>query len=83
MTSHGIEHLELVRFQEHLAPAFKVLNLLWLEEHGLLESEDLKYLDHPREMILDKGGQIFFGLREGEAVATCAVVPLWHRLGAD
>jgi putative acetyltransferase len=67
---------EIVTFKEHYAPAFKALNLQWLQGHGLLEPEDLKYLDHPQETILDKGGQVFFALREGQIVGTCAVVPV-------
>ena len=75
MTSPDTTNLEIVTYQDHLASAFKSLNLIWLEGYHLLEAEDLKYLDHPREMILNRGGQIYFAVRSTEAVGTCAVVP--------
>lgn len=41
----------------------------------MIEPYDEYVLENPREAILDKGGSIFFGVYEGQAVATFALVP--------
>ena len=41
----------------------------------MIEPYDLKVLKQPEEMILDQGGAIYFGLVDGEAVATFALTP--------
>lgn len=41
----------------------------------MIEPYDLKVLKQPEEMILDHGGAIYFGLVDGEAVATFALTP--------
>jgi GNAT superfamily N-acetyltransferase len=69
------ELMNIVTFQPEYAEAFNRLNRAWLEGYGLYEDEDGKYLDHPQEMILDKGGEIFFALVAGEVIGTCAVIP--------
>src|SRR5918912_3261 len=66
-------HWQIVPFDAQHAAAFKALNLQWLEDHALLEAEDLKYLDHPQETIIETGGQIYVGLKGGDVVGTCAV----------
>jgi DNA-binding MarR family transcriptional regulator/GNAT superfamily N-acetyltransferase len=69
--------VEIVDFRPDLAPDFRRLNLAWLEEHFAVEPEDREILDHPGEVVVDRGGIVLFALREGEAVGTCAL--LRHR----
>ncbi|MBX7220457.1 MAG: GNAT family N-acetyltransferase [Blastocatellia bacterium] len=71
--------IEIVSFQPHFAAAFNDLNRVWLDGFGLFEEEDRKYLEHPQEMILDHGGEIFFALLDGEVVGTCAAIPRGHQ----
>lgn len=77
-TSHPPE-LVIVPFNEEHQQAFYELNRAWLEAYFLLESYDLKVLRHPKETVLNQGGAIFFGLLDGEVVATFALTPV--RLG--
>ena len=37
-------------------------------------AHDLEQLDHPREHIIDPGGEILFGLLEGQVAGVCAIV---------
>jgi hypothetical protein len=67
--------LEIVGYDDRFASDFRRLNVEWLEGFGLLEPADLKYLDAPRETIIAPGGQIFFAIRAGIVVGTCAVLP--------
>jgi putative acetyltransferase len=66
--------VQIVTFRDEYADAFARLNLEWLEGYELIEDLDKKYLEHPRETILDKGGQIFFALIDDIVVGTSAAV---------
>jgi hypothetical protein len=57
--------------------AFFELNAEWLEAYFLIEPYDLKVLRNPQEMILDEGGEIYFGtaIDDGAVVATFALTP--------
>ncbi len=68
--------VSVVEFSDDLAPAFKSINMEWLEDMYEVEPVDLKVLDHPREAILDHGGAILFAVVEGVGpVGTCALKP--------
>ena len=67
--------LSIVPFSPEHREAFFELNRAWLEASFLMEPYDLKVLKQPQEMILDQGGAIYFGLLDGEAVATFALTP--------
>jgi N-acetylglutamate synthase-like GNAT family acetyltransferase len=49
--------------------------MAWLEEMCLLEPYDEYVLKNPVEAIVEKGGEIFFGIIKGEVVATVALMP--------
>ena len=67
--------LSIVPFSPEHREAFFELNRAWLKASFLIEPYDLKVLTQPEEMILDQGGAIYFGLVDGEAVATFALTP--------
>ncbi len=68
------DDIQIDVFRDAYGPAFASLNRAWLEGHDLYEPLDGEYLDHPRERILDKGGEIFCAVRDGQVVGTCAVL---------
>jgi DNA-binding MarR family transcriptional regulator/N-acetylglutamate synthase-like GNAT family acetyltransferase len=68
--------VEIVDFQPNWQPAFRQLNEEWITKYFRMEESDYKALDHPQEYILDKGGHIYMALYKGEAVATCALIPM-------
>ena len=68
------ESVQIVTFRDEYSDVFARLNLEWLEAYELIEDLDKKYLEHPRETILDKGGEIFFALVSGKVVGTGAAV---------
>lgn len=68
--------VEIVDYQDEYKEAFKKLNEEWITTWFKMEATDHKYLDHPQENILDKGGQIFFALYKGETAGTCALVKM-------
>lgn len=54
---------------------FVSLNREWIEKYFAIEESDRQQLLRAKENILDVGGEIFFILEDGKAVATCAMVP--------
>ena len=66
--------IEIVRFRRELAPAFRQLNLDWIERLFAVEEADREILDDPETSIIAPGGQILFALDAGEAIGTAAMV---------
>jgi GNAT superfamily N-acetyltransferase len=69
----------VVPYREEFRNAFAELNRDWIEKYFVLEDEDREVLGDPRGRILEKGGEVFFVLADGEVQGTCAVL----RHGAD
>ncbi len=64
---------DIVRFRPELGQAFKDLNLEWIEEYFIPEESDYKSLNDPQGYVIDKGGEIFFALYDGEPIGVCAL----------
>lgn len=67
--------VEIVEFVDEFAPAFAGLNYPWIEEHFSIERHDREILDHPRESVIEPGGQIFMAVADGDPVGTVALIP--------
>ena len=65
--------IEIVDFEPKFGPAFREINLEWVEEMFEVEPADLEVLDQPQKHILDEGGSILLALLEGEALGTGAL----------
>ena len=61
-------------FKESYGHTFKTLNLEWIEEFFVVEQEDLKILSNPKSYVIDKGGEIFFAIKDDKVIATSAMV---------
>lgn len=68
--------IEIVEFVESYHDDLKRLSYEWLEEYHLLEPEDVRILDNPKEVILDAGGRIFFAKIGEEIVGTVSLIPV-------
>jgi putative acetyltransferase len=66
--------LQLREFEPADAPAFRALNAEWIERYFRLEPPDEAVLSNPQGLILDRGGRIFFALRDGEHLGCCALI---------
>ena len=69
--------VRLVTYQDEYAQDFAALNYEWSEQYFVVEEEDRKALEHPRDYAINKGGEIFFVLEDDRVVGTVAMVP--HR----
>jgi len=68
--------LTVREFQPGDEAAFRQLNEEWIVRYFKLEPKDEHALKHPQEVILDKGGRIFFALRDGSIIGCCALLAM-------
>jgi len=68
--------LTIREFQPGDEAAFRDLNVEWIERYFIVEPKDREMLEHPREKILDRGGRIFFAIRNGEPIGCCALIAM-------
>lgn len=68
-----MDDLKIITFNAAYREHFKNLNIDWLEKYFKVEPIDMKVISSPEE-IINKGGQIFFALLNGEVVGTCALL---------
>jgi GNAT superfamily N-acetyltransferase len=61
-------------YDDRDAEAFASLSREWLERYFTVDERDRKYIDHPRESIIDQGGEIFFARLDGVVVGTVAAI---------
>ncbi|HXV41186.1 MAG TPA: GNAT family N-acetyltransferase [Steroidobacteraceae bacterium] len=66
--------IAIVPFRRELAPAFRQLNLDWIERLFRVEAPDLKVLENPESAIVATGGMVFFALDGGTPVGTVAMI---------
>lgn len=66
--------LKIVPFSEQYAADFGRINYEWLHMYFKVEPYDYEMLDHPKSHIVDKGGEIFFGLYDEVVAGTAALI---------
>lgn len=71
-----MENIVIVEFEEKYHADFKRLSYEWLEKYALAEPADDQILNHPREVILDRGGFIFFVKFADQVVGTISMIKI-------
>ncbi|WP_335590812.1 bifunctional helix-turn-helix transcriptional regulator/GNAT family N-acetyltransferase [Hyphomonas oceanitis] len=67
----------IIEYSDDLAGAFYDINAEWISDMFTLEPNDIAILSNPKELIIDKGGQILFVSTGGLGiVGTCALMPV-------
>lgn len=74
METNVMDRLEIVEYQEDYQKDYKSLSYEWLEKYRLIEPEDKRILDHPKETVLDGGGHIFFAKRYDLIIGTATLI---------
>ncbi|MCJ7691612.1 MAG: GNAT family N-acetyltransferase [Clostridiaceae bacterium] len=69
-----MEKLIIVEYEEKYQDDLKRLSYEWLEKYLLLEPEDEKILNNPKEVVLDNGGYISFVKYGEEVVGTVSLI---------
>ncbi|MFN3512765.1 MAG: GNAT family N-acetyltransferase [Phenylobacterium sp.] len=68
--------MRIVAFEPRHAQAWRSLNEAWISRHFTIEPKDRQVLDDPVGQIVAKGGYIFMGEREGEAIGCVGLIPM-------
>ena len=68
------DNVQIVPFDDKYAEDFKRLNLEWIEKYFVVEGNDRKHLNHPRENIINQGGEIYSVIENGKVMGVCALV---------
>jgi len=66
--------ISIESFKKEYTSAFYYLNKEWIEESWELEESDINDLSTPKEYIIDKGGEVFFAIKDNKVIATSAMV---------
>ena len=67
--------LTILPYSDDLAETFYRINAEWVQAMFSLEENDIKILSRPRELIIDKGGEILFvQSRDTGVIGTCALI---------
>lgn len=66
--------IRILPFQPDRAHHFDRVNRDWIKTHFWLEPFDELVLTKPQEMIIDKGGEVWFAELDGEIVAASALL---------
>ncbi len=53
---------------------FRQLNEDWISTYFVLEESDKQVLENPQQYILDKGGNVFIALENGQVIGCCALL---------
>lgn len=67
--------IRIIPYTEDQQPAFRQLNLEWLDKYNLTESHDLEILDDPSGTIVARGGVIFLAEEDGQILGSGALIP--------
>lgn len=70
-----MSEVTIVEFDPKYAKRFADLNYQWIAERYGIEPHDHDVLDHPLEVIVEPGGQVFFAVIDEEAAGTVAMIP--------
>jgi GNAT superfamily N-acetyltransferase len=68
--------MSIIPYHKQHAQAFKDLNIEWLETYFYVEPYDLEVLSNPDTYIIDKGGHIFFSMKNEKVTATVALMKI-------
>ena len=67
--------IKIIEFENKFAKSFYNLNIEWLKTHFYVEAYDEEVLSNPNNYIIDKGGYMFFAIKENNVVGTVALMP--------
>jgi GNAT superfamily N-acetyltransferase len=65
---------KIIDYEDQYQPAFRALNIAWLDHYHLTESHDLAILNDPRKTILETGGFICLATDGSQIVGSAALI---------
>ena len=77
---HKEDCISIESFKKEYISDFYTLNKKWIEESWQLEESDINDLSNPKKYIIDKGGEVFFAIKNNKVIATAAMVYMNNRI---
>jgi len=68
------DFISIESFNKAYISDFYALNKEWIEESWRLEESDINDLSNPQKYIIDKGGEVFFAVKNDKVIATAAMM---------
>ena len=68
--------IKIIDYNNKYAQSFYNLNIEWLKTFFHVEPYDEDVLSQPDKYIIDKGGFIFFSMKDDKVVGTVALMPI-------
>ncbi len=68
--------IQIVRYAPKYEMAFHDLNMDWIRTFFQVETQDIKVLCNPKDYIIDRGGEIFMAIQDGQALGTVAMLKI-------
>lgn len=68
--------LKIIPFESRYSHIFRNLNVTWLDTYFYVEPKDSELLENCQELIINKGGHIFFAKNCESIVGCFAFIPL-------
>ena len=68
------DFISIQSFNNSYISDFYALNKEWIEESWHLEESDINDLSNPQKYIIDKGGEVFFAIKNYKVIGTAAMV---------
>ncbi len=65
--------IEIIPYDVRYRENWRIINQQWIEKLFKLEEEDIVNLNDPEKYVLDRGGEIYFALLDGEPVGAIAL----------
>lgn len=69
-----MDKIQIVEWNDQYSEDYISLSVEWLEKYVSVEPADLEILNHPHNMVLDNGGNIFFALDGEKPVGTVSMI---------
>lgn len=66
--------IQITEWRDAYSEDFKRLSLEWLQKYVEVEPRDIEMIEHPYEVILNKGGMTWFALADDKVVGTISVL---------
>jgi ribosomal protein S18 acetylase RimI-like enzyme len=73
-----MSNVTIVEYEARYKEAFQRLSYEWLEKYVGVEPEDERILNNHEDVILSKGGHIFFAIYGDEVVGTVSLIKVDH-----
>lgn len=67
--------IKIINYRKAFVQNFYDLNIEWLETYFYVEPYDREVLSKPEVYIINKGGYIFFAIKENKVIGTVALMP--------